>query len=105
MHYVYINIPNAQRKSDNYIALYGFLRSISFIMCLIFLVLAVYGIRTIEFEACVNYSYLWLLLFVFSIAYLTYLGFVKFYRRYTLENLMSLLAGLNDNNGPTCDSI
>ena len=34
MHYVYLNIPNCQRKTDNYIALYGFLRAICLISCI-----------------------------------------------------------------------
>ena len=36
MHYVYLNIPQCQRKTDNYIAIYGFLRAITLITCLFF---------------------------------------------------------------------
>lgn len=36
MHYVYLNIPNCQRKVDNYIAMYGFLRAMTLISCLLF---------------------------------------------------------------------
>ena len=36
MHYVYLNIPNCQRKTDNYVAIYGFLRAMTLIACLLF---------------------------------------------------------------------
>lgn len=36
MHYVYLNIPNCQRKADNYVAIYGFLRAMTLIACLYF---------------------------------------------------------------------
>ena len=48
MHYVYLNIPNSQRKTDNYISLYGFLRSISFVFCTTFLAFGAYALTTVD---------------------------------------------------------
>lgn len=97
-HYVYLNIPNSQRKTDNYIALYGFLRSMSLIFSIIFNLVACYGISTISWKADVNLYLCVLLLVLYLFSYLTFLGFMKFYRRFTLENYMSLLVGLYDSN-------
>ena len=36
MHYVYLNIPNCQRRADNYVAIYGFLRTMTLIACIYF---------------------------------------------------------------------
>ena len=100
-HYVYLNIPNSQKKTDNYIALYGFLRCISLIFAIGFDVVAFYSLKTIDTNAEWNYSLCILLLSLYGISYLTFLGFMKFYRRFTLENYMTLLSGMFDTSKPT----
>lgn len=97
MHYVYLRVPGHKNKADNYIALYGFLRSICFVTMLFFDVVAfcaLYTLRYIcmDFNGCkVN----WFILFVFTIGFLAsiilYFAFMKFYRKFTLENFMALL--------------
>lgn len=156
MHYVYEHCNLHQNKFDNYVALYGFLRSITLILNLILWYLIYRYIRynsfslnlgVLENYKCCVISILLLLLFVcigyllyrclrsvtsgvpflFSITisvltiatyfvscfllenktwfngetlqivvvfvttYISYLGFAKFYRRFTLENFMALI--------------
>ena len=152
MHYVYENCQMHQVKFDNYVALYGFLRSVSFIFCMSFqftlfyvlfnskifdsvccctllygfpiciiiivslcfgaslhkecratmlrcaekvLFISVCFIIVVTFAGikskCINEIHIVLLLNLFIATYITYLGFAKFYRRFTLENYMALL--------------
>lgn len=98
-HYVYLNIPNSQRKTDNYIALYGFLRCMSLIFSLAFGVVFVYAVFSIDFKADIDWVLCGLLGSLYFISYLSFLGFMKFYRRFTLENYMTLLSGMIDTNG------
>lgn len=97
-HYVYINIPGSQKKTDNYIALYGFLRCISLIFSLAFCVVGIYCISTIDIHAAWDVNLCVMLVVTYCISYLTFLGFMKFFRRFTLENYMTLLAGMYDTN-------
>lgn len=90
MHFVFLHQPESQRKTDNYIALYGLLRSITFIGCLYFdLLIFMLLIGRITLNTGWSYSCLALLVFLTIISYMAY---IKFYRRYTLENYMSLLS-------------
>lgn len=81
------------KKMDNYVALYGFLRSISLIFVVLFHYLFYYGIINLatirEFHTA---SYIFLLIAIACITYVFYLSFMKFYRRYTVEIFMSLVA-------------
>lgn len=97
MHYAYLNIPNSQRKTDNYVALYGFLRSVSFVFSLTFLAFGSYAISTIKFCAPFNMNLIFVLSLFYTLSYICFLGFVKFYRRFTLENYMAMLTAMPDN--------
>lgn len=100
MHYVYLNIPNSQRKADNYVAIYGFLRTHTLITCLFFDYLFWTQVFTISLSLPIHWEAVWLLLLVFFMTNILYMGFVKFYRRFTLENYMALLTEKNDNDIP-----
>lgn len=160
MHYVYEHCQMHQVKFDNYVALYGLLRSVAFVFCLsfIFQILRLFyshplpdtevlriivpcvqigvifflsliiilfpikikakkdhvvkvikiidvlfvifmsglGILAIFFIAFMaNYTNIsgeiMQLCFMFIATYISYLGFAKFYRRFTLENFMAIL--------------
>lgn len=97
MHYVYLNIPNSQRKTDNYVALYGFLRSISFVFCTTFFVIGTYAMTTINCSETFDKDLLLTLFLFFTLSYICFLGFVKFYRRFTLENYMAMLTAMPDD--------
>jgi hypothetical protein len=83
MHYTYENSKTHQSKFTNYVALYGLLRAFS----LIFNCLSIYLLFSI---ACNEYSFIKyvVLLSTSMIAYIFFMGYMKFYRRYTLEGLM-----------------
>ena len=145
MHYVYENCQQHIAKYDNYVALYGFLRSLTLIFNLAFLYVVCRIMDSLDFAAFFNcwslligvfvavivflfagekrkvsLSNRWLcaisamvvvqfvalilicfpennvgeilqMLALFALTYWSYLGYTKFYRRFTLENLMSLL--------------
>lgn len=96
MHYVYLNIPACQHKVDNYIALYGFLRCMSFIFCMLFDTFFIFGIYTIckFYLHDIAWNLIGELFLLFILSYISFLAFVKFYRRQTLENFMSMLTGM-----------
>ena len=104
MHYVYLNVPACQYKVDNYIALYGFPRCLSFIFCLLFDVCAIFGIVTICNDACndVSWPLIKVLLLLLLLSDVSFLAFVKFYRRQTLENFMSMLTGMPHDMNEGC---
>lgn len=91
MHYNYEHYTNHVRKYDNYIALYGFLRSLSLLCSSIFIFLFIAELKTIDSHDTIDWKAIFILSALFCVTYLYYLGFIKFYRRYTLENLMSIL--------------
>lgn len=95
MHYVYLNIPNCQRKTDNYIALYGFLRAICLISCIFTDILIIKGLSTINFSASFDWTGFMLIITMVFLCNILFMGFVKFYRRFTLENYMALLTEKN----------
>lgn len=104
MHYVYVNCKECQAKVDNYVALYGFLRAITLILCLftdfvllqsLFVLLKLFWVEGFC-NVVQNYSFSWLsVLFIFVLwlsSVISYFGYVKFLRRFTLENYMTLLS-------------
>lgn len=96
MHYVYINVPECQRKVDNYISLYGFLRSITFVFCICFDCFFICAMKTLDFDMAVNLNVVFEIIILFFMCVLSFLGFMKFYRRCTLENYMTLVVGMKD---------
>lgn len=83
-HFSYETSKNHQSRMSNYVALYGFLRNI----CLIFNVLAIYTLVSILTK---DSEYLNFFLFFAAATYLSFMAFMKFYRRYSLEGFMVLL--------------
>ncbi|MDO5430564.1 hypothetical protein D7V92_17935 [Parabacteroides sp. CH2-D42-20] len=95
MHYCYENYRNHIPKYDNYVALYGFLRSLSFLSSSLFIYCFWIELRTIDLYSSIDWLAIIALTLLFCVTYVFYLGFVKFYRRYTLENLMSITVDPN----------
>lgn len=100
MHYVYLNIAACQRKTDNYVAIYGFLRAMTLIVCLFFDYLLIVELRTVSFRpfAVIDFNAIWILLGLFILCNVIFMGFIKFYRRFTLENYMALLTEIRQTN-------
>ena len=94
-HSYHINTAH-QPKLMNYVALYGFLRVISFIFNILSVYLLLYIICLSKDKLIIDCSktfspeFITFLICAFM-AYVSYLGYLKFYRRYTQENLMILL--------------
>lgn len=86
-HYTYDNSKNHQNKFTNYVALYGFLRTLTLIFNLIFWYLIVH-LFFVELT-----TVLFILILSISLsAYVLFMAFMKFYRRYTLEGFMVLVS-------------
>ena len=104
MHYVYVNCKECQSKVDNYVALYGFLRAITLILCLFTdfiiaqtLVILAKLIGKEELHVLIqNYNISWASVMVVNVLWfstiIAYFGYIKFLRRFTLENYMTLLS-------------
>lgn len=94
IHHSYHVCITHQSKLMNYIALYGFLR----VMSLIFNILSIFLFYQflndedllINFKLKISEGFATFFTASFF-AYVSYLGYLKFYRRYTQENLMILL--------------
>ena len=87
-HY-YIHSQNAvfMQKINNYVALYGFLRVITLVLNIITMYVIVGSF--IEGILVVNIGFILLLMLV---TYISFLAYMKFYRRYTLEIFMFLVS-------------
>lgn len=100
-HYVYENSKNHQSRISNYVALYGFLRSLCLISVLfVWLILKRLYVKIYLSESISLYfeknKYLLIYFVVITIvSYIFFMAFMKFYRRYTLENLMLIAIDKN----------
>lgn len=119
-HYEYEKKPAHSIKTDNYVALYDFMRAITFIFNGIF----IYNLLRIINNCSVVWNGIKIKCFsiyglnlsdikiTFALMFITYfffLGFMKFYRRYTLESFMCLLSDedliIQNNVGSSENSI
>lgn len=91
-HYEYEVQANHVSKFDNYVALYGFHRVLAFIFNCAFMYLG-YDIIHMCFVEKSQISNTLFLAFIGIglLSYLFFMSFMKFYRRYTLENFMCLI--------------
>ncbi|KKY64232.1 hypothetical protein OA40_16405 [Morganella morganii] len=80
-HFIFENSEKHSSKLQNYVALYGFCRNVSFVFLTSFFLSLYFKIM----DKCIQTF--WTLLFP-VLTFLFFTGFVKFYRRYTLEALM-----------------
>ena len=85
-HYYYEKFGAHAVKLDNYVALYGFTRSMSFIFCLFSWLVFIF-----KYYGTWNKENLILIVGLAILSYFFYLSFVKFYRRFTLEGFMCLI--------------
>jgi len=87
-HYTFEKSLHHQSKFTNYVALYGFLRTATLI--------TVISIWYLLYLSLYNGGFSWslasALIILFIVGYSFFMGYMKFYRRYTLEGLMVLVA-------------
>lgn len=96
IHYNYEFTKYHGHKLMNYVSLYGFLRVITLISSLFLNYVLINYINThkiqLDFQGVCNFMlFLCCLLSCGLITFVFYLGYLKFYKRYTLENLMLVL--------------
>lgn len=84
-HYALENAPNHVSKMQNYVALYGLLRSITLCSVIVFWV-AVWHL--IYSSACITIAAITLAP-IMLVTYMFYMAFIKFYRRFSLEAMMA----------------
>lgn len=88
-HYEYGRKSGTSIKMDNYVALYGFLRCMTLLFIILFWSCA-YLYLFMDFHCKLGPA--WLVLCGCSLmSFSSYMGFLKFYRRYTVENFMALI--------------
>lgn len=90
--YYYENAEKHKNRMDNCIAVYDFLRAMSFVACIVFLCLLCRSLTTINFHSEIDWSQIIEIVSIGVVAYLFYMGFLKYYRKFTLENFMCLLS-------------
>ncbi|EHN68039.1 hypothetical protein [Aliivibrio fischeri] len=82
-HFIFEHSERHANKLQNYVALYGLTRNVSFVFVLTFwgaLVSVLTGSSDLDW---------WHVSCFAALAYIFYIGFVKFYRRYSLEAVMA----------------
>lgn len=107
-HYAVEHATNHLAKMQNYVALYGFLRTV----CLIFVVgswfvlwhLGDHVLRILNGEGVEIVSLGWLLGGFMVASYVAYMGFMKFYRRFSLEALMAMAVVFQRESNPALKS-
>ncbi|EGR2026956.1 hypothetical protein [Vibrio cholerae] len=83
-HFVFENSERHAGKLQNYVALYGLTRNVSFV----FIVLFWGALYSYFFATQFNIGQVHIFSFA-ALAYIFYIGFIKFYRRYSLEAVMA----------------
>ncbi len=87
-HYAMEKCPNHYAKFQNYVALYGFTRTITLIAVILFWYSVGQALSCrIELSIC-----LWTIPMMAAFSYLMYASFNKFYRKFSLEVLMAVCA-------------
>jgi hypothetical protein len=87
-HYCVENAPNHFPKMQNYVAIYGFLRTLTLLSVLLFWIFAWHSIN----HPAGSQSMITIFTISLLLPYLLYMAFFKFYRRFSLEALMALIA-------------
>lgn len=90
-HFTYDNSKNHQQRLTNYVSLYGFLRTLTFISNFIAYYYIVKFLLEINFYNSIDLHKILLIFLLLTLSYIFFMAFMKFYRRYTLEAFMVLV--------------
>lgn len=94
-HYMYENFPGHRAKMDNYVALYGVLRSLTLISNLFIMYIwkcqACYLYNNFTWDLICTYPCM-KICFMVLVQFLFFMAFMKFYRRFTLESFMCMVS-------------
>ena len=93
-HYAVEHAPAHFPKMQNYVALYGFTRTITMVIVLLFwwILIIFFWERTLFWDS------LPMLVFLSAFSFISFLNFMKFYRRFSLEVMMAVVATLPDTD-------
>lgn len=89
--YYYEKANTHSRRMENCIAIYDFLRAMSFVFVVLFYVALIKGIGSIDFSCPIDWVSVSFIFGFFGVSYLCYMGFMKFYRKFSVENFMCLI--------------
>ncbi|QKJ72680.1 hypothetical protein HRH33_08850 [Pseudomonas rhodesiae] len=86
-HYALENSKNHAPKMQNYVALFGLMRTLTLYLVILFWVAAWH----LSYSQAEPQSIIITLITLSTLSYIFYLSFIKFYRRFTLEALMAAI--------------
>lgn len=95
-HWAVEKAPNHLPKMQNYVALFGFLRTVTLLSVILFWTL-VWHVFATQFDWRLE---MMLLMSVALCSFLFYMAFMKFYRRFSLEALMAVATGFKSKKAP-----
>ena len=90
-HYSFENCKEHQFRMVNYVALYGFLRNLVLIFIITSWYYFILSLHSINFENSINITMILINILIMILSYISFMAYMKFYRRYTLEGLMLIL--------------
>jgi hypothetical protein len=89
--YYFEKASGHSRRMENCIAIYDFLRAMSFVFVVLFFVALGNGVKSIDFSMPLDWVCILFILGYAVLSYVCYMGFMKFYRKFTVENFMCLI--------------
>lgn len=95
-HYAVEHAPNHLPKMQNYVALYGFLRTLTLLSVILFWAIAWHVIS----QTTSTTLAILMLISMSTLCYLLFMAFVKFYRRFSLEALMATSVAYQSKSNP-----
>lgn len=90
-HYAFENSKKHQFRMVNYVALYDFLRNLVLTFIFAFWFYFCISLKTIDFSMSINCRMILWNLFIMLMSFISFMAYMKFYRRYTLEGLMLIV--------------
>lgn len=90
-HYAFENSKEHQFRMVNYVALYGFLRNLVLTFILAFWFYFIISLKTIDFDLYINWKMIGWNFLIMIMSFISFMAYMKFYRRYTLEGLMLIV--------------
>ncbi|RAJ13386.1 hypothetical protein [Olleya aquimaris] len=90
-HYAFENSKEHQFRMVNYVALYGFLRNLVLTFIFAFWFYFILSLKTIDFNMSINWKMIVWNILIMLMSFISFMAYMKFYRRYTLEGLMLIV--------------
>lgn len=90
-HFAVENAPTHFPKMQNYVALFGFFRAFSLIALFVFWSQIFYSLASIDLYSSFDTAAVGMILATGFLSYVFFVGFLKFYRRFSLEAIMAAI--------------